>query len=355
MNEELYTNEEMIGPAEETVAVTVMGDTEEDSVKNAGVPVRQQLILVASLLILIFGTAVVPKTVALLKKPDPQPVVKIEPKETPVKKTEINNKTFSDINLVGEAAFVWDVNAGKALYQKNETEKLPLASVTKLMTALLSDEIMTSQSSVTVSNAALSQSGDSGLLRDEVFKRQTLSDLTLMSSSNDGAFALAIAAGEKLRSGDGANAFVQAMNVRARELGLNDTTYYNPTGLDVSAEQAGAYGTAKDMAILMQYIIEHNPDILAYTREDSAHIYDELGNYHQASNTNYYVDQIPGIIGSKTGYTDLAGGNLVVAYDAGLNHPVIVAVLGSTQNDRFTDVMQLIEASNNYLADEQKN
>ncbi len=353
MNEELYTNEEMIEPAEETVAVTTTRDTEEDSVKNAGVPVRQQLILVASLLLLIFGTAVVPKTIALLKKPDQQPVVKIEPKETPVKIIEANNKTFSDINLVGEAAFVWDVNAGKALYQKNETEKLPLASVTKLMTALLANEIMTSQASVVVNTAALSQSGDSGLLRDEVFDRQHLTDLTLMSSSNDGAFALAMAAGEKLRSGDGANAFVQAMNVRAKELGLSDTTYYNPTGLDVSAEQAGAYGTAKDMATLMQYIVEHNPDILTYTTEDSAHIYDKLGNYHQASNTNYYVDQIPGIIGSKTGYTDLAGGNLVVAYDAGLNHPVVVAVLGSTQNDRFTDVMQLIEASNNYLSDQE--
>jgi D-alanyl-D-alanine carboxypeptidase len=75
------------------------------------------------------------------------------------------------------------------------------------------------------------------------------------------------------------------------------------------------------MAFLMEYIVKNEPDILTFTREDAARVYSQTGGFHDAENTNDYIDEIPGLIGSKTGYTDLAGGNLVVAFDAGLNRP----------------------------------
>ena len=70
---------------------------------------------------------------------------------------------------------------------------------------------------------------------------------------------------------------------------------------------------------------------------------------HHVINTNDLVDQIPGMIGSKTGYTDLAGGNLVLLVDIGIDHPIAIAVLGSTRDERFSDVKKLIDATTNSI------
>ncbi len=326
---------------------------QEEINSKGGVPVGQQLMLVGGILLLIFGSAITPQITNLVKKDEvvTKPVHNMTPEEnTQVEQPAI--KPFSEVDIVGYSAYVWDINAQRALYKKNETEVLPLASVTKLMTALLADEILNENDKIVIPEVALNQDGDSGLLRDETFNRLSLSDLVLMSSSNDGAYALAVSAGEKLVPFSGANAFVSAMNVRADELGLNNTTFHNPTGLDLNQNQAGAYGTAKDVSFLMEHIVDYNPDLLSFTKEDDAIIASQDGFTHEASNTNYYIDEIPGLIGSKTGYTDLAGGNLVIAYDAGLNRPIVITVLGSTQSNRFTDVMKLVEETNNYLAQE---
>jgi D-alanyl-D-alanine carboxypeptidase len=71
----------------------------------------------------------------------------------------------------------------------------------------------------------------------------------------------------------------------------------------------------------------------------------EQGIPHTFANTNQDVEHIPNLLLSKTGFTDLAGGNLVVVYDAGINHPVAIVVLGSTEEGRFTDVKTLLNAT----------
>jgi D-alanyl-D-alanine carboxypeptidase (penicillin-binding protein 5/6) len=117
----------------------------------------------------------------------------------------------------------------------------------------------------------------------------------------------------------------------------------NPTGLDISAEEAGAYGTARDVSFLLEYIVKNHPAILEPTKSNKTLLYNTVGGFHEAKNTNNIVNQIPNLIGSKTGYTDLAGGNLTVVLDIGFNHPVIITVLGSTIDGRFSDVSKLIE------------
>ncbi len=104
----------------------------------------------------------------------------------------------------------------------------------------------------------------------------------------------------------------------------------------------------------MEYIIKTYPKVTRITRHESARIYNSEGAYHDVENTNEIVDSIDGLIASKTGYTELAGGNLVVAFDAGLNHPIIITVLGSTFSDRFTDIHTLTEATKTYLATKQQ-
>jgi len=316
-------------------------------------PVAQQLIMLAVVLVLLFAGAVVPLLVSLLNASNAAPASTVEStQQAYTTDSESSAIPFGNVALRAKAAYVWDIKNQRALYKKDETEQLPLASVTKLMTALVANEVLEESQTVPIDALSIRQDGDSGLSEGDVFDRLSLSDLVLMSSSNDGAFALAAAAGNALIPKGGASTFVDAMNIRAKEIGLNETYYKNPTGLDISTTEAGAYGSARDMAFLMEYIVLNQPDILTFTREDSARVYTRSGNYHDAENTNYYIDQIPGIIGSKTGYTDLAGGNLVVAFNAGLDRPVVAVVLGSTQPERFTDIKTLVDETQRYVSQE---
>ena len=314
------------------------------------IPVARQLLLLGLILLLIFGSALRPKIIALLPQKDSIPAaIGLTDGNTKITDVEATTKKpFENIKITGKSAYVWDITNQKVLYKKNETTVLPLASVTKLMTALLAQEILGPNESITIDKTAITQDGDSGLREGEVFNRLSLSDLVLMSSSNDGAYALAEAAGNKLAPQNGANAFVSAMNIRATEMGLTETGFKNPTGLDISEQESGAYGTARDMAFLMEYIVKNEPDILAYTKENTARLYAKTGEHHDAENTNSYINEIPGLIGSKTGYTPLAGGNLVIAFNVGLNRPIAIVVLGSTQTERFTDVIKLVEESQKY-------
>jgi D-alanyl-D-alanine carboxypeptidase len=324
-----------------------------EDVPSSRIPVRSQLLVIAVVLLLLLGGATTARVVAYLSGEEntaPAAVASSTPYTGINFTSEELTRAYAEVRITGKAAYVWDVNGQQALYAKNESEVLPLASLTKLMTALVASELLSPDDIISVGPAASRQESALGLAVGSTFSRETLTDLVLMASANDGAFALANAAGNVLVSGDGPRAFVTAMNIRAEELGLTSTTFNNPTGLDVSTREAGGYGSARDVAFLMEYLALHEPDILALTKDSTARVWSESGDYIDAENTNFYIDEIPGLIGSKTGYTDLAGGNLTVAYDAGLGRPVIVVVLGSTQYARFTDVMTLVEATNKLIA-----
>jgi D-alanyl-D-alanine carboxypeptidase len=245
------------------------------------------------------------------------------------------------------AAFVYDVKAKKALYIKGADEVLPLASITKLMTALVAYELVDEKKAITVPNSAITQSGPSGLIAGEQLTAQALSDYAMLASSNDAAFALAAAVGSIIDKKDPTQTFVNAMNIRAQELGLNNFTFYNPTGLDIDSTKAGAFGTAREVTFLMEYILSNHPNILEPSTFTATRVYNEAGSYHAAENTNPIVNQIPNLLGSKTGYTDIAGGNLTIAFDAGYNRPVIITVLGSSFDGRFSDVKKLVTAVKN--------
>jgi len=251
---------------------------------------------------------------------------------------------LTDLTLRAEAAYVWDVAGQRALYKKNEGDTLPLASITKLMTALLAHELITDQTRVDVPLAAIQQSGNSGLLAGEELTAEELSQLALISSSNDAAYALGASVGALLGDRDPAQQFIEGMNIRANELQLPTLSFKNTTGLDMSVVEAGAMGSARDVSFLMEYILVNYPEILAPTTQSATRVYNTAGAYHDVDNTNAIATQIPNLLGSKTGYTDLAGGNLTVAFDLGLNRPIIITVLGSTRDARFSDVLDLVAA-----------
>ena len=252
--------------------------------------------------------------------------------------------TIGDVSIQGAAAFVWDVREERALYKKNADAVLPLASITKLMTTLLTYELFDPEQRTTLPLAAILQSGDAGLFAGEEFTTKELQELALISSSNDAAFALGASVGEALGDRDPTAQFVTGMNIRAEELGLESLSFKNTTGLDLSVSEPGAVGSARDVSFLMEYIIENHPALLDATTQSGTRVYNTAGAYHEAFNTNEMVGDIPNLLGSKTGFTDLAGGNLTVAFDAGLDRPIVITVLGSTREGRFNDVAILIEA-----------
>ena len=143
--------------------------------------------------------------------------------------------------------------------------------------------------------------------------------------------------------------FVKKMNEKAQSFGLAQTYFYNENGLDTEDTLPGAVGSAKDMAMLMEYILKNHPEIVESTKHGSFKI-ESLNNIsHYAKNTNVDIDKIPGVIASKTGYTNLAGGNLVIAMDPFLGRPIIISVFGSTYDGRFDDISKIVDATMKYI------
>lgn len=262
---------------------------------------------------------------------------------------------FDDIVLEAKAAYVFDINTGETLFSKKAQAQLPLASLTKVMVALVALERAPESTIVTIRPEFLMSEGDSGFLVGERWRLDDLLNFTLMESSNDGADAIATvfgALGSALeKSTTSKNSFLEAMNDKVSEIGLTQTYFLNETGLDLEdgGPVSGSYGSARDVTSLFLYALRTIPDILEATRYETLSFTTIDGFIHEAKNTNELVPRIPGFIAGKTGFTDLAGGNLVIAFDAGPGRPIVISVLGSSIDGRFTDTEALVWATFAYL------
>src|SRR3990167_2823879 len=269
--------------------------------------------------------------------------------------SQVTRSVFPIVNIGAKAAYVYDIRTKTVLFAKNENTRLPLASLTKVMSALVAQDLSPLYGTVVVSSEALTAEGDSGLIQDEKWSLKDILDFSLLTSSNDGMRAVALSLGA-LSSAQASpeeiiNDFVGEMNRKASELGLKNTYFWNETGLDESDLKGGAYGTARDMSTLLEYALINYPEMFAATRE-SVGAFQSLDNHrHVAKNTNGLATEIPGLLASKTGYTNTAGGNLVIAFDPELGRPIIVSILGSSEQGRFEDVHILVRAVMNYISE----
>ncbi len=262
-------------------------------------------------------------------------------------------KAFPVVELEAKAAYVYDVVTGETLFSKEADKRLPLASLTKVMAALVATETLPPTGVVVVGSEALATYGDSGFSTNERWSLRDILDFSLITSSNDGMSAVAYALGSIAQAGtepeEVREEFIRIMNDKASELGLHNTYFWNETGLDESEQQGGAYGTASDMAMLLEYILANYPDLLNATKEATTTISSLDNIAHVAGNTNKVVYEIPGLLASKTGYTNTAGGNLVFAFDPEIGHPIVVSILGSSADGRFEDAKRLVDATLTYL------
>lgn len=257
---------------------------------------------------------------------------------------------FNQVTLLAKGAIVWDVINQQTLFAKNPDEPLPLASLTKVMTAVTAESNLSDNLNIKIKPEYLAPEGDSKLVVGDTWRASDLQDFTLLTSSNDGALALAAVAESRIAKNDENPKiqFIKAMNDETKVIGLANSRFFNEHGLDRGIDRGGAYGSARDMALLFEYTLKNYPKILEATRYKNLR-FASAEKIYSAENTNIAVDQIPNLIASKTGYTDLAGGNLVVAYDAGLNRPIVISILGSTEAGRFEDTLKLVEASLKYI------
>lgn len=277
------------------------------------------------------GMAVLLFVFVFLPKPEaPAPVVVEEVRET----------AYDAVALQAKAAIVLDLVTGEVLYEKNADAQLPLASLTKLLTVYTGVEALGAGAIVPVTHTALLPEGDSGFLPDEEFAFGELAKAALVASSNDAAEAIALAA-SKNRSLPAPSLFANA----ATAVGLVSTYALNGTGLDVSLAVSGGYGSAHDVAKLAGAVLERARPIAEATTHPTVTISSLSGNTFTYKNTNPTVLSVPGLMLSKTGFTDLAGGNLAIVFDASVNHPIAVVVMGSSLDGRFTDTEALIKAT----------
>lgn len=265
---------------------------------------------------------------------------------------------FANVRISAKAAIVKDLRTNKVLYEKNAYEPLPLASITKVVTALTATEILAeySKNVVQIEYKHLEPEGDDSLIPGEHFTTTDLLNYTLVSSSNDGARALASVSGALLMQQDvpqtPEEAFIARMNTVAAKVGMKDTRFFNESGLDAdeAAREAGAIGSARDVAALFDYVLDKQPALLEATRADALTVRSKEGYIHHLENTNDVVGELPNILGSKTGFTYTAGGNLAVVIDPSLNQPIVIVVLGSSKEGRFKDVERLTSATLEQLA-----
>ncbi|MFH1402507.1 MAG: hypothetical protein ABIG87_02670 [Patescibacteria group bacterium] len=250
---------------------------------------------------------------------------------------------FDNLTLSAQAYYVWDMKEKKAIASFNEEMQLPLASLTKLMTVLVASEIVANDVVITVKDENVDNDGNNRLIAGEKWCLPDMINFILMASSNDGACALASAISAFDENISREN-FVEAMNKKAEELGMTQTFFLNVSGLDMNQSIGGAYGSAKDTAILLENILTKNPSLLEASVYKEMRINSDMFS-RQVNNTNQIVDKLPGLVASKTGWTDLAQGNLMVAFDIGMGHNIIISVLGSTKEGRFSDMEQLVWAS----------
>ncbi len=209
------------------------------------------------------------------------------------------------VGVSAQSAIVIDADTGEIIYGKNESEKLPMASTTKIMTVLIALEQNSLDEEFVVDAEAIQVEGSSmGLKEGYKVTLRKLCYGMMLASGNDAANAAAV------RISGSVESFVELMNARAGQLGLKNTHFVTPSGLDDYTDEH--YSTAYDMAVLMKAALENETfrEIIS-TRTMTIDFGD--GNSNVITNTNKLFDYCDGIIGGKTGFTDKARRCLVSA------------------------------------------
>lgn len=265
---------------------------------------------------------------------------------------------YSLLNLKARAIVISDLNNGHIFYQKNIYKKMPIASLSKLMTALVVLENFDLDKIVKISKEAISVEGDTlDFAENELISIRSLLYAMLISSSNTAATAIAenipdkfvlkvfgfLSNKSEIRRVQKAKTFVALMNKKAQQLNLNSTYFYDSTGLSFKT-----YSNLYDLINLSRYILKHYPIIFEITRIPEKEIYSIDGTkIHRLVNINKLLNEKninKVIIGGKTGYTDEAGECLLILIEKKIakEKKIFISIILNSP-DRFGEMQKIID------------
>ena len=241
-------------------------------------------------------------------------------------------------SMVSKSAILIEPMTGQVIFEKNADERLEIASVTKIMTILLTLEALdrgdiTLQDQVRVSEYASSMGGSQVFLwPDETLPLYALLKATIVASANDADVALA----EHVAGSY--DAFIERMNNRAVELGMTNTQFSTSTGLPSDIPQ---YSTARDVSIMSAELIKY-PTFFDYSTIWFENL-TEARNNTEIANTNKLVRDYQGCDGIKTGSTDAAGFCLSATAQKGNTRYISVVLGAPSSNERFAEAASLLD------------
>ena len=230
--------------------------------------------------------------------------------------------------LSAQAALAVDIDSGISLYEKNPNTPLLPASTTKIITALVAMDNYSLETNLTVGKFWV-EGQKMGLREGEKIRVDDLLQGLLIFSANDAAEVLA------LNYPGGRSAFIDAMNEKARTLSLENSNFKNPTGLDGN----GHSSTARDLVRVSEVAMRNKKfaQIVATKEKSVTSVDGKIA--HKLINLNELVGKVEGVLGVKTGWTEVARENLVTYIERD-GHRVMIALLGS--QDRFGETEELI-------------
>lgn len=235
--------------------------------------------------------------------------------------------------LTAKSALVYDLKNNEAIFEKNPKLKIPIASLTKLMTAMVAIDNAREDDRYLVRDSSLVGENVMGLSSGEVMSLDELLYGVFMYSANDAAEVLA-------ESTLGRAEFIKAMNDKAKAIGAGSTNFTNPTGLQGDGDQ---HSSAYDLLVISRYALENYPQIkkAASTQEHHLPASNDHYEYYLYSQLNL-LTTYPGVKGLKDGYTPEAGWCLITYYEAD-DQKLIGIILGS--EDRRGEMQQLLDYS----------
>lgn len=234
-------------------------------------------------------------------------------------------------NITARSALAYDFSSGSILFTYNFDTRVPIASLTKLLTAIVIYESGEYNETVVVTEEDIRVIGpNTGLVKDEQVLVSELLKSMLIASHNDSTRALA-----RHTAGD-LDRFVELMNAKADELGMHSSHFTNPIGFD----DPNHYSTAQDLALLVQKFMSID-ELSSLVKMKEAEVKPlNLSFTHKVKTTNKLLLEDPTVIGIKTGYTTEAKGNLAIRSVNG-KADVVTIVLGS--DDREGDTRKILD------------
>src|SRR5258708_6558984 len=244
------------------------------------------------------------------------------------------NNGLTQLDITGKSALSYDISTDQFLYEKNNKGKMPMASLTKIMTDILALEHKKKDDQYSVRKQSIVGQDSVGLAEAEVLSLDDLLYGLILHSGNDAAEVIAD------NAIGGRQKFIQDMNNRTKTLGIFDTHFTNPTGLEGDGNQ---YTTSYDLLLMTKYALAQFPEFanIAATPHYVLAATTTHQEYDLENETNL-LTTYPGVRGVKTGYTPEAG-LCLITYLEYKDHKIIAVLLGS--EDRRNEMIKILDYS----------